>query len=125
MRAFKKYKMWNDSMDVTIKVYNIIKSFPKNEQYGLADQLRRAAVSIPSNIAEGASRVSEKEFAHFLQISIGSCFEVETQMIIAQRLAYITIETLVALQSDLDSIQKQIYQMITRLIPNESSNQKQ
>lgn len=125
MRPFKTYKMWQDSVDVSVEIYDIVRCFPRIEQYGLADQLKRAAVSIPSNIAEGASRVSEKEFSHFLQISIGSCFEVETQMIIAQRLNYISMDTLVRVQNELYSIQKQIYQMVSVLCPIEKPKQKQ
>lgn len=119
MRPFKNYKMWQDSLNMSIEIYNVVKEFPRNEQYGLADQLKRAAVSIPSNIAEGASRISEKEFSHFLQISIGSCFEVETQMIIAQRLNYISMDTLNDFQSKLYSIQRQIYKLIAELNPIE------
>jgi len=75
-------------MDFVVQVYALTKGFPKEEIYGLTSQLRRSAVSIPSNIAEGAARNSEKEFVQFLHIALGSAAEAETQMLIAQRLEY-------------------------------------
>ncbi|MCQ2197215.1 MAG: four helix bundle protein [Bacteroidaceae bacterium] len=83
MRDFRKYDIWLKAVDVSTVIYGIVLSFPKYEIFGLSDQLRRASVSISSNIAEGCSRDSEKDFAHFLEMSIGSAFEVESQMKIA------------------------------------------
>lgn len=102
-------------MDIADNVYALIEGFPKFETYGLSDQLRRAAVSIPSNIAEGSSRTSETEFAHFLEYSIGSCFEVETQLEIAQRRGYISEEQFNGLLTLLQSEEKQINQFISKL----------
>lgn len=102
-------------MDIADKVYSLTDVFPKYETYGLADQLRRAAVSIPSNIAEGCSRTSEAEFAHYLEYSIGSCFEVETQLEIAKRRNYILEEKFNALLLSLQIEEKQLNQFISQL----------
>ncbi len=115
MRNFRKYSMWQNSLEISLQIYQVTRKFPSFETYGLGDQLRRAAVSIVSNIAEGASRKSEKDFAHFLQISLGSTYEVETQLHIAYRLGYISEETLNTLLDKINSIEKQLYEMIQRL----------
>ena len=115
MRNFRKYDIWKNGMDIADNVYALIEGFPKFETYGLSDQLRRAAVSIPSNVAEGSSRTSETEFAHFLEYSIGSCFEVETQLEIAQRRGYISEEQFNGLLTLLQSEEKQINQFISKL----------
>jgi len=83
---------WQKAMDLVEEVYKITKGFPREETYGLVSQLRRAAVSVPSNIAEGHSRYGAREFAHCLSIAHGSLSEVETQLEIARRLAYVTSE---------------------------------
>lgn len=102
-------------MDIADKVYSIIEGFPKFETYGLSDQLRRAAISIPSNIAEGSSRTSEAEFAHFLEYSISSCFEVETQLEIAKHRDYISEEQFNGVLTSLQTEEKQINQFISKL----------
>jgi len=88
MKDHKELNAWKVSMDFVAEVYAITRVFPKEEIYGLTSQLRRAAVSIPSNISEGAARNSSKEFVQFLHIALGSAAEVETQLLIAQRLDY-------------------------------------
>ena len=115
MRNFRNYDMWKKSLRVSVEIYQVTRKFPSFETYGLGDQLRRAAVSIASNIAEGAGRKSEKDFAYFLQISLGSAYEVETQLYIAYKLGYITKETLDDLLSKINSIERQLYEMIHRL----------
>jgi len=80
---------WQKVMDLVEQIYMITRSFPKEELYGLTSQLRRAAVSIPSNIAEGHCRNGRREFVHHLSIALGSLGEVETQVIVAQRLGYL------------------------------------
>lgn len=102
-------------MDLADRVYSLTDSFPKFETYGLCDQLRRAAVSIPSNVAEGSSRTSEAEFTHFLEYSIGSCFEVETQMEIAKRRGYITDKHFYGLLDKLQLEERQINQFISKV----------
>ena len=85
----KDLDVWKAGIDLASLIYETTKSFPKEEMYGLSGQLRRAAVSVPSNIAEGAARNSDKEFMQFLYIALGSLAEVDTQIIIAGRLGYI------------------------------------
>lgn len=82
-------KVWQIAMDLVVEVYAITKLFPDNEKYGLGSQMQRAAVSVPSNIAEGAGRESNADFLRFLTISRGSLSELETQLLIAQRLNYV------------------------------------
>jgi len=88
VKSHKDLKVWEKSLDLVDAIYRETICWPKEEIYGLTNQIRRAAVSIPSNIAEGAARGSQKEFSRFLYIALGSLAEVETQMIIAKRLRY-------------------------------------
>ena len=106
----KDLEVWKKSIDTVIEIYRLSDAFPKSEIYGLTSQLRRAAVSIPSNIAEGAARGSDKEFLYFLNIASGSLAEVETQIIIAKRLGYVTTE-----EQILESV-KTIRKMLAGLI---------
>ena len=89
MKGYKELTVWQKSMDLVVCVYNLVKLLPKYETYGLADQMRRAAVSIPSNIAEGQGRYSTRDYCNFLNIARGSCFELETQIQICVRLEYV------------------------------------
>ena len=88
VKQYSELVAWQKAMDLVVVVYKITKGFPKEELYGLSSQMRRAAVSVPSNIAEGQSR-SSRDFVHFLSIAQGSLSEVETQMQVAQRLGYV------------------------------------
>lgn len=88
-RNFRNYKVWQDAVDYATRVYKVTADMPWFEKKGLCDQLQRAAVSISSNIAEGAAKPSDAEFAHFLNTSLGSAFEVETQLKIANDVGYI------------------------------------
>ena len=97
------------SIDLVENIYNLIKSFPKSEMYGLVDQIKRSSVSVPSNIAEGSGRSSNKEFSRYLSISKGSLNELNTQLIISQRLGYIDSITLEKLENDISEIHKMIY----------------
>ncbi len=92
MRDYKELIVWQKSRTLVKNIYDRTKIFPKEEQYGLTNQIRRAVVSIPSNIAEGYNRQSDKEFVRFLSIAKGSAAEVETQIILAQDLGYISAE---------------------------------
>lgn len=89
MKDHKDLDVWRESVELVTSVYALTSSFPREEQFGLANQMRRAAVSIPSNIAEGAARQGDKEFLHFLHVSLGSAAELETQVIIAGKLNYL------------------------------------
>ena len=90
VRSYKELIVWQKSMDLTIMVYKAVKQLPKEDIFSLSDQIRRAAISIPSNIAEGQQRLSGKEFIHFLSIAKGSLAELETQLMICERLNYMT-----------------------------------
>ncbi len=121
MRDFRKYRIWQDAISITNDIYSITDSFPKNETYGLSNQLQRAAVSIASNIAEGASRESAVEFAHFLEIAIGSAFEVETQLTIAFQRHYLSLESFQKIISSLQEEEKGINTFIQTLKPKANS----
>ena len=85
----KDLDVWKKGMDLVEEVYKLTANFPSNEMYGLSNQLRRAAISIPSNIAEGSARKGDKELLYFINVAIGSIAEIETQMLIAARLKYV------------------------------------
>lgn len=84
MRNFKQLKIWQKGFEIAIDIYKIIESFPASEKYSLSQQVTRAAVSIPSNIAEGSSRRSAKDYGRFIEFSLGSSFELETQLLLAK-----------------------------------------
>lgn len=86
MKNFKNLKVWQNGIELVVDVYKRLESFPKEEIYGLTGQIKRSSVSIPSNIAEGSGRGSNKDFNRFLDIALGSSFELETQLIIANKL---------------------------------------
>jgi four helix bundle protein len=108
MNKFKELKAWQKAIDFVTKIYSKTIEFPKEEIYGLTTQLRRSAVSIPSNIAEGAGRGTHKEFSHFLDITRGSTYEVETQLIISKNLKFLNDQTFEDLYFELEEIQKMI-----------------
>ena len=92
-KNYQDLTAWQEAMNLVELIYKLTKDFPREEQYCLITQLRRAAISIPSNIAEGQGRRAEKEFSYFLKIAHGSLREVETQILIAKRLGYLTEDT--------------------------------
>lgn len=106
MNNYKELKVWQKSVDLAVKVYESTKTFPREEVYGLTSQIRRCAISVASNIAEGAGRNSKKDFNNFLGISNGSMSELETQLIIANRVDFLSETTLDSLQKDIIEIQK-------------------
>ncbi len=108
VRTHKDLDVWKKAIEFVTEIYSITTSFPKSELYGLTSQIRRAAVSIPSNIAEGATRHHKTEFKQFLYIALASAAEVDTQLIIAQNLRFIKKEVLEKLQGELNSISKMI-----------------
>ena len=103
-------------MELVDTIYSFVEAFPNTEKYGLRSQIKRSAVSIPSNIAEGASRNSEKDFARFLEIALGSAFELETQLIIASKRKYISEGSLEKTVKKLSSLQKRIYGLRRKII---------
>ena len=108
MNRSKELNVWQKSIDITTKVYQLTESFPNQERFGLVSQINRCCVSIPSNIAEGAGRNTGKDFYRFLSISLGSSFELETQLIIAKNLNYIKAEELIIITKDILEIQSMI-----------------
>lgn len=135
-RNFRNYKVWQDAVDYATKVYKITSEMPWFEKKGLCDQLQRAVVSISSNIAEGAAKPSDIEFAHFLDTALGSAFEVETQLLIAKNVGYLRSKnndnlnvnhnnddnanenegvTYEELMSELQEIEKQLNGLISKL----------
>ena len=114
-RNFRNYKVWQDAVDYATKVYKVTAEMPWFEKKGLCDQLQRAAVWISSNIAEGAAKPSDVEFAHFLDTALGSAFEVETQLQIAKNVGYINEELYNNLLVDINDIERQINGLISTL----------
>lgn len=115
-KPHKSLDVWKMSMDLVTQIYKGAEKFPKNEKYDLIDQIRRAAASVPSNIAEGAARQTKKEFANYLHISQGSLSELDPQLEIAKRLESIRIKEWV----DIDVQMGRIDKMITGLIRHQS-----
>ena len=114
-RNFRNYKVWQDAVDYATRVYKVTTEMPWFEKKGLCDQLQRAVVSISSNIAEGAAKPSDVEFAHFLDTSLGSAFEVETQLLISKNVGYISQDIYEDLLIGLNEIERQINGLISTL----------
>ena len=108
MRNFRELEVWSISKNLAKGIFQVTRNFPKSEIYGLTSQLTRSAISIPSNIAEGCSRSSNKEFVRFLEIALGSAFELETQLVIAQDFGYIEETQLVEFLHLIHDLQKKI-----------------
>lgn len=118
MRNFRNLNIWKEGIILVKEIYKLSNKLPKEEKFGLKSQICRAAVSIPSNIAEGCSRNSEIEFKRFLEISIGSSFELETQLIIIAELQYISEEEIKSIIEVLSKEQKMINTLINKLKAN-------
>jgi four helix bundle protein len=114
-RNFREYKVWQDSVAYATNIYKITDQMPWFEKKGICDQLRRAAVSISSNIAEGCAKPTDVDFARFLDQALGSAYEVETQLIISFNVGYITAEQNKELIRELNLIQKQLTALIRSL----------
>lgn len=115
MRDFRKYDVWERAIVLCKEIYSLSSALPRTEQYGLVSQLQRACVSIPSNIAEGCSRKSEKDFARFVEIALGSSFEVESLLFICKEVGYIEESTLTKILYDLQIIQKKLNTLYSKL----------
>lgn len=115
IKNFKDLRIWQKGIEIVGDVYKTTKEFPKEELYGLTSQMRRAAISIPSNIAEGFKRFHNKEYKQFLHITLGSSAELETQLIIARNLEYLKEDTLITLNEKLDHLSRMITVLIQRL----------
>ena len=112
MNNFRELKVWQKAMNLVTNIYSITSKFPQNEQFGLTSQIRRSSVSIPSNIAEGFGRNTKNEFVRFLRISIGSLFELQTQLEISKNLEFITIEIFNKMLSESVEIEKMLKALI-------------
>ena len=108
MKNFKNLKVWQKGIELVVNIYKETEIFPKEEIYGLTSQIKRSAVSIPSNIAEGSGRGSDRDFNRFLDVALGSSFELETQLIIANKLDFLSNESFQQLNVQLDEEQKMI-----------------
>jgi four helix bundle protein len=105
---FKNLKVWQKAVDLAISVYELTKSFPSEEKFGITSQMRRSSVSIPSNIAEGTARNSSKAFSNCLDISLGESFELETQAIIANRVGILGEKQFIQFSDEVSEVQKMI-----------------
>ncbi|MFM9910361.1 MAG: four helix bundle protein [Chitinophagaceae bacterium] len=115
MKNFKELKIWQKGIDIAVKSYRLANTFPKEEKFGLCSQITRASVSIASNIAEGSSRTSEKDYNRFIEYSLGSSFEIETQLLIAEAINYGNDELRSLLLKDIDEEQKMLMGFMKRL----------
>ncbi len=115
VNCFKDLKIWQVAIRLVKKVYEVSSRFPKEEMYGLTSQIRRSAISIPSNVAEGFRRQHNNEFKQFLYISFGSCAELETQTIIAQELGYVSANQVKELLEDLDHVCRITSKLVKKL----------
>jgi four helix bundle protein len=116
MHNYKNLKIWQSSRILVKQVYQISELLPKNEQYGLISQIQRAVISIPTNIAEGSGRGTDKDFARFLDIAIASSFELETELLLAIDLNFLREEQLVGIFNLIQEIQKMIFGFKEKLI---------
>lgn len=115
MMNYNDLQVWKDSVQLVTEIYQITKIFPTEERYCLVDQIRRAAISVPSNIAEGHARNSKADFSRFLRISLGSCTELETQVIIARNLGYISDNEMQTILQKSLIIRKMLAKLISTL----------
>jgi len=112
MRPHEKLVVWGKSIELVVKIYKFTEKFPDSEKFGLAQQMKRASVSIPSNIAEGAARKGRKEFIYFLYSSLGSLSELETQILIGYKLGYIDNDSYNELKKDTEVIGMLLFGLI-------------
>ncbi|GAB3227051.1 four helix bundle protein [Algoriphagus aestuariicola] len=115
MHNFKELKVWQKAVDFAVKIYSVTKLFPNEEKFGLVSQMRRAGISIPSNIAEGCAKTSRKSLVNSLEISLGESFELETQMIISERVGILNLETAREMEVDLAEVQRMIMGLKTSI----------
>jgi len=115
IRSFKDLKIWQKGIEIVKDVYLLTEDFPKEETYGLTIQMKRAAVSVPSNIAEGFKRYHSKEYSQFLHIALGSAAELETQLVIAKELGFIKNKPLDEIFEKLDHLSKMISSLLNKL----------
>ena len=117
MRNFKELRIWQKGIDIAVKTFRLTDTFPKEDKYGICQQMNKSGVSIPSNIAEGSSRKSEKDYARLIEISPGSSFELETQLIISEKLSKGDQTLLQNLKADISDQQKMLTGFQQKLNP--------
>jgi four helix bundle protein len=115
MRDFRKYSVWEQSHKLVLEIYTITKYFPNEEKFGLISQIRRAVTSIPTNIAEGCGKISEKDFARYLGISFGSASELEYLILLSKDLNFIDDQKYQIVQNEIVSVKKQLYHLINKI----------
>jgi len=115
IQSFKDLRIWQKGIEIVEDIYRMTRNYPKEELYGLSSQMRRASISIPSNIAEGFKRFHNKEYKRFLYITLGSSAELETQLIISHKLDYIPKNTMTALSEKIDYLSKMITALMRKL----------
>ena len=115
MKNFKQLRVWQKGFEIALKSFKLVESFPKEHKFGLSSQIIRAAASIPSNIAEGSSRSSEKDYFRFLEISLGSAYELETHLMISESLKYGNQELLMEVIKSVQEEQRMLISFMAKL----------
>ena len=115
MQDFRKLQVWQKSHALTLKVYQATQGFPSDERFGLTSQLRRAAVSIESNLAEGSSRGSDSDFGRFVQMSLGSASEVECQLLVARDLGFLTTAEHLVIEKEVQQLKRMLIGLSQKL----------
>ncbi len=114
IKSFKELEIWQKGIDLAKRIYQLTKEFPKEEQFGLVQQMRRSAISVPANIAEGWNRTN-KEFYYFLNVSLGSLRELETYLILSKRIGFLSEEKIKLLLENIEVLSRQIVSLQKRL----------
>lgn len=115
MRDFRQLRVWEASHELALEIYSITKGFPREERFSLTNQIRRCAHSVPSNIAEGCGRETNREYARFLQIAMGSVYELDYQALLAKDLGYINLDTYEVVNGKIDSVKRQLAVLLRRV----------
>ncbi len=116
IKSFQDLRVWQLGIEIVKEIYRLTENFPKKEVYGLTSQIRRSVISIPSNIAEGFRRYHNKEYRQFLFVALGSCAELETQIIIAKELSYINEDDKVKVLEKSDHLSRMISNLIKKIV---------
>ena len=115
MQSHENLTLWQKAVELSVAIYKLTETFPTREMYGLTSQIRRAAVSIPSNIAEGRRRGTDADFSHFLRIAHGSLAEFETQLLIAKKLSFCSVKEYEDIRTQITQVSKMLHAMIKKL----------
>lgn len=118
VNSYKELIVWQKSIDLVVHIYELLKLFPENEKFALSQQIKRSSISIPSNIAEGWGRKTEKSFDYFLSVTRGSLYELQTQVLIAAKLNYISMDDSTDIENKIDEIGKMTNALMNKLKTN-------